>query len=143
MSGWPISTSAATPLVVGIEFQINTRLYPRSLTNRCVPSEVTETGSNMLEEVALVDWFATAVALYVVKLGAPTTTSAPTPFVVGMEFQINTRLFCVSATNSLPFCIHTPCGPRSELAVGSVLIGSDCQSVKVFCPTTTSAGALL
>src|SRR5215469_6339610 len=52
MSGWPISTSAGVPLAVGIEFQISTRLLPRSVTKRRVPSEVTDTGSTMVAAVA-------------------------------------------------------------------------------------------
>src|SRR5579875_3451286 len=54
-----------------------------------------------------------------------------------MVFQIRMRLFCVSATNSLPFCTHTPCGARTLLALtttGSVRV------VKSGWPNTTSAG---
>src|SRR5665213_2425419 len=48
MFGWPTTTSAACPFCVGMEFQINTRLWPRSVTYRRCPSEVTDTGSNRL-----------------------------------------------------------------------------------------------
>ena len=50
---WPISTSAGFPFCVGMEFQISTRLYPRSATNKCRPSLVTETGVSMVPWVAV------------------------------------------------------------------------------------------
>src|SRR5579863_4305397 len=49
----PTSTSAGLPFCVGIEFQINTRLYPRSATKTCRPSLVTETGLSMVPWVAV------------------------------------------------------------------------------------------
>src|SRR5207253_4579806 len=51
-SGWPMAMSAGSLFWVGMEFQINTRFCPRSVTKRCVPSLVTDTGLNMLLEVA-------------------------------------------------------------------------------------------
>src|SRR5271170_6585156 len=45
-----------------------------------------------------------------IKSGCPTTTSAGTPFVVGMEFQIRTRLFASSATTSRVPSLQIPSG---------------------------------
>ncbi len=52
MSTCPSSRSAGWLFVVGILFQISTRLNPRSVTIRCVPSLDTETGVSI--------WFAAA-----------------------------------------------------------------------------------
>src|SRR3954454_19609598 len=99
-------------------FQINTRLYPRSATKSRVPSELTATGFN--SRAAVVSGFVpgeTGGAKATLNPVCPKTTSADVLFCVGMVFQINTRWFWVSATNNLPFCIQTPCGPRKELAL--------------------------
>ena len=48
----PISTSAGCWFLVGIEFQISTRLKPRSATYSRWPSLVTETGLSIVLAVA-------------------------------------------------------------------------------------------
>ena len=53
MSTCPISKFAGAWLAVGIVFQINTRLYPKSVTKRCVPSLVTEVGLSMMLAAAV------------------------------------------------------------------------------------------
>src|ERR1700729_1323337 len=137
-SGWPTATLAGAWLVVGMVFQISTRLYPRSVTNKCVPSEVTDVGFSRLLAAAVVNCCAIFTCTYEVILGWPTTTSAAAPLLVGIELKISTRSFCVSAIYSLPACNHTPCGPRNEDAVG-VSPGKPAE-VKLVCPTTTSGG---
>src|SRR5580704_10196778 len=72
----------------------------------------------------------------VVKLGSPRTMSAAWAFLVGMEFQISTRLFWVSATYNFPAWIQTPCGARRLLAV----TGMGLTETKSGWPSTTSAG---
>ena len=72
------------------------------------------------------------VLMPVVKLVCPSTTSAEAPLAVGIELKIRTRLLCVSATNSFPFCSHTPCGPLRDRAVGGFNVA---PVVKSGCPT--------
>src|SRR5271157_4435271 len=69
-SACPTTTSAGTSLVVGIRFQIRTRLWLVSATTRCTPSEATAVGSRRL--------FCEAVrfSVIVVKSGCPSTTVA-------------------------------------------------------------------
>ena len=72
-----------------------------------------------------------------VKSGWPTTTSASAPFVVGMLFQIMTRLLFRSETKSLSFATNNPSsGP----------LNPDCLVAESFdaksgWPTTTFAAA--
>src|SRR5262245_41637549 len=74
-----------------------------------------------------------------VKLVWPRTTSAEAPLAVGIVLKIRTRLLCVSATNSFPFCSQTPCGPLMDFADGGF---DGVFVVKSGWPTTTSAGWL-
>src|SRR6266404_1082624 len=69
-SAWPITRSAAAPLLVGIVLKIRTRLLPRSVTIKRVPSLVAETGLIMLLAVGGVR------DVRVVKLLWTRTTSA-------------------------------------------------------------------
>ena len=119
-------------------FQISMRLYPRSVTNKCVPSEVTETGLSRLLAAAVVNLLRDIHLHVRGHIGLAQYTSADAPLLVGMELKIRTRSFCVSATNSWPFCSQTPCGPRSEAAVG--VVPGKVREVKLLCPTTTSGG---
>ena len=69
----------------------------------------------------------------VVKLVWPTTTSAGWPLPVGSVFQINTRLFCESATTSwLSLLMNTDTGADRPLAVValSLPLKSDWPSTK-------------
>ena len=91
MSGWPTTTSAAAKLDVGIEFQMSTRLCPRSVTYSRTPSEVTETGLLMLLEVASLLFLVKSGSTNVVRVFCPRTRSADAPFEVGIELKISTR----------------------------------------------------
>ena len=55
-------------------FQINTRWWPRSVTNKAGPSDVTETGENRLLAVGGRSLVVEGGA--VVKFGSPSTKSA-------------------------------------------------------------------
>ena len=68
--GWPITTSAFWLLVVGIWFQMRTRLSSVSATTRCMPSEATPWGFRRLFCVAEV------LVVVVTKSGWPSTTEA-------------------------------------------------------------------
>ena len=125
--------------VVGIEFQITTRLWPRSETKSRTPSDETETGLLKLVGVASLPFFVKSGSTKEDRFFWPNTRSAAAPFDVGMELKISTRWFCVSATKSFPFWIQTPCGPRMDLALGTLPPGIE-PWVKSACPTTTSAG---
>ncbi len=111
-----------------MEFQINTRLNPRSATNKWVPSLVTDVGlAIMLASAAI----APSTRLYcppLVKFGWPRTRLAGWLLEVGIELQMRMRLLPVSATNSILFWNQTPWGLRSELALGEV----DKKDVKFF-----------
>src|ERR1700733_5880467 len=72
----PITTSAGCWFLVGISFQINTRLNPRSATNRWTPSLVTEVGLSMVFDAATRELSIRLRFGVVVKFGAPKTRSA-------------------------------------------------------------------
>src|ERR1700722_18680852 len=116
-----------------MEFQINTRLLPRSVTKRRCPSDVTETGLNRLLAVGGIVLAVAGGA--VVKFGSPSTTSAGWLLDVGILFQIITRLLSVSATNRRDPCTQTACGPRNEELESPIA-----ALVKSACPSTMSAG---
>src|ERR1035437_3071428 len=75
-SFWPISTSAAWSIWVGIFFQISTRLNPRSVTIRRVPSLVTDTGLSSVFAAAVRELLVRSRFGEVVKFGSPNTRSA-------------------------------------------------------------------
>src|SRR5437868_9088461 len=91
ISGCPTTTSAAAKLELGIEFQIMTRLWPRSVTNSRTPSEVTETGLLRFLEVASLPFLVRSGSTKVVRVACPITRSAEAPLLVGMELKIITR----------------------------------------------------
>src|SRR5439155_23704693 len=69
-----------------------------------------------------------------VKSGCPTTTSAGTPFEVGIVLQMRTRLLSVSATAITLPSDATPVGDRIPAWVRAIFV-----VVKSFWPNTTSA----
>src|SRR5258708_8352183 len=74
---WPMTTSAACPFCVGIEFQINTRLKPRSETNMCVPSAVTAMGESSVLGPADIPLFVRSSPRTLLYLAAPLPQSPP------------------------------------------------------------------
>src|SRR5208283_517372 len=96
------STRVAVGLFeVGNGLYISTRLLSESATNNRDPSEVTPNGRSKDSAVG------GDGAANEVKSAWPTTTSAGAPFVVGMLFQISTRLLNESATTSFVPFDHT------------------------------------
>jgi len=75
-SFWPISRSAGCSILVGIEFQISTRLKPRSDTYSRTPSLETPTGFNIVVAEAVSELFVRSRFGTVVKFFCPSTRSA-------------------------------------------------------------------
>src|SRR5271156_45142 len=84
-AGWPTTTSASAPFVVGILFQIMIRLLFRSAT-RSLPPATINPSSGLSNPDRLV------AESPEVKSGWPTTTFAGTSLLVGSLFQMSTRL---------------------------------------------------
>ena len=137
MSGWPISTSAGCWFWVGMLFQISTRLWPRSVTNRWTPSELTATGFSSVLAAAPKVCLVRSGWVAVLKLGSPRTMSAAWKFEVGIEFQISTRWFMSSATkvaalvlalrvlqSAFPQEAHLWSWAFAGIAVASLVIGN-------------------
>src|SRR3989338_6776135 len=111
---------------------MRTRLLEVSETKSLFPSE--ETAFERINDRALLP---PLLAVLEVKSGWPSTISAGAKFVVGMEFQIRTRLLFTSVTKSLFPSEEGACGKLRDRALRPPLLAV--PELKSGGPNTTSA----